>query len=51
MVLSDYTDVGMLFIPSKNGLSHCPEEWSDSADIAKAVQIFYETAKSLTEAE
>lgn len=51
MVISDYTDVGMLFIPSKNGLSHCPEEWSDSADIAKAVQIFYETAKSLTEAE
>lgn len=51
MVLSDYTDVGMLFIPSKNGLSHCPEEWSDSADIAKAVQILYETAKSLTEAE
>lgn len=51
MVLSDYTDVGMLFIPSKNGLSHCPEEWSDSEDIAKAVQIFYETAKSLTEAE
>lgn len=51
MVLSDYTDVGMLFIPSKNGLSHCPEEWSDSEDIARAVQVFYETAKSLTEAE
>jgi allantoate deiminase len=51
MVLSDYTVVGMLFIPSKNGLSHCPEEWSDSEDIARAVEIFYETAKSLTEAE
>jgi allantoate deiminase len=51
MVFSDYTDVGMLFIPSKDGLSHCPEEWSDSEDIAKAVQIFYEAAKSLTEAE
>lgn len=51
MVFSDYTDVGMLFIPSKNGLSHCPQEWSDSEDIAKAVRIFYETAKSLTEAE
>lgn len=51
MVFSDYTDVGMLFIPSKNGLSHCPDEWSDSEDIAKAVRIFYETAKNLTEAE
>ncbi|MBT2692060.1 Zn-dependent hydrolase [Bacillus sp. ISL-55] len=51
MVLSDYTEVGMLFIPSKNGLSHCPEESSESEDIARAVGIFYETAKSLTEAE
>jgi allantoate deiminase len=51
MVLSDFTDVGMLFIPSRNGLSHCPEEWSDSKDIAKAVEILYEAAKKLTEAE
>ncbi|HZG70791.1 MAG TPA: Zn-dependent hydrolase [Chondromyces sp.] len=51
MVLSDITDVGMIFVPSKDGLSHCPEEWSDSADIAKGVQIFYEAAKTLTEAE
>jgi allantoate deiminase len=51
MVFSDYTEVGMLFIPSKDGLSHCPEEWSDSEDIAKAVKTFYEAAKSLTEAE
>jgi allantoate deiminase len=50
MVFSDYTDVGMLFIPSKNGLSHCPEEWSDSSDIANAVTILYEVAKKLTEA-
>jgi allantoate deiminase len=51
MVFSDFTDVGMLFIPSKNGLSHCPEEWSDSLHIANAVQILFETAKQLTEAE
>jgi allantoate deiminase len=51
MVFSDFTNVGMLFIPSKNGLSHCPEEWSDSLHIANAVQILYEAAKTLTEAE
>ncbi|MFJ5717639.1 Zn-dependent hydrolase [Neobacillus sp. NPDC093127] len=50
MVFSDVTAVGMLFIPSKDGLSHCPEEWSESKHIANAVQIFYETAKKLTEA-
>ncbi|MCM3667895.1 Zn-dependent hydrolase [Mesobacillus maritimus] len=51
MVFSDFTDVGMLFIPSKAGLSHCPEEWSDAEHIAQAVEIFYETAKKLTEVE
>jgi allantoate deiminase len=51
MVFSDFTNVGMLFIPSKDGLSHCPEEWSDSLHIANAVQILYEAAKKLTEAE
>jgi allantoate deiminase len=51
MVFSDFTDVGMLFIPSKDGLSHCPEEWSDSLHLANAVQILYEAAKKLTEVE
>lgn len=51
MVFSDFTNVGMLFIPSKAGLSHCPEEWSDSGHIANAVEILFEAAKTLTEAE
>ncbi|WNS76600.1 Zn-dependent hydrolase [Bacillus sp. DTU_2020_1000418_1_SI_GHA_SEK_038] len=51
MVFSDVTDVGMIFVPSKNGLSHCPEEWSDSGHLADGAQILFEAAKSLTEAE
>lgn len=51
MVLSDVTDVGLIFIPSKDGLSHCPEEWSDARHIANGVQIYFEVAKRLTEAE
>lgn len=51
MVLSDVTDVGLIFIPSRDGLSHCPEEWSDARHIANGVQIYYEVAKQLTEAE
>ncbi|MEC0300372.1 Zn-dependent hydrolase [Peribacillus frigoritolerans] len=51
MVFSDVTDVGMLFVPSKAGLSHCPEEWTDACHLANGVQIFYEVAKCLTEVE
>jgi beta-ureidopropionase / N-carbamoyl-L-amino-acid hydrolase len=30
---------GMLFVPSRDGRSHCPEEWTDVDDVADAVGI------------
>lgn len=51
MILSDITETGMVFIPSKNGLSHCPEEFSYVKDIASSVNILYETSKILTAEE
>ncbi|WP_298470910.1 Zn-dependent hydrolase [uncultured Psychrobacillus sp.] len=49
MIFSDYTACGMIFIPSRDGLSHCPEEWSDTRDLAKGATILYETVLRLTE--
>lgn len=49
MVLSDFTACGMVFIPSKDGLSHCPEEWSDSSHLAAGANILFQTALQLTE--
>lgn len=51
MIFSDVTNVGMIFVPSKEGLSHCPEEWSDGRHLAVGVQILFEAAKNLTEVE
>lgn len=51
MVLSDFTACGMVFVPSKDGLSHCPEEWSDASDLAAATDILFETVKRLTKVE
>lgn len=51
MVLSDFTACGMVFIPSKDGLSHCPEEWSDASHLADGTTIIYEAVKRLTEAK
>ncbi|MBA9026531.1 Zn-dependent hydrolase [Peribacillus huizhouensis] len=51
MIFSDVTNVGMIFVPSKEGLSHCPEEWSDARHLAEGVQILFEAAKHLTEVE
>lgn len=36
--LAKIAPVGMIFVPSKDGKSHCPEEWSDYTAIAKGVQ-------------
>lgn len=30
--------VGMLFVPSSDGLSHCPQEWSNIDDIAAGIE-------------
>ena len=49
MVLSDFTACGMVFIPSKDGLSHCPEEWSDSSHLAAGANILFQTVLQLTE--
>ncbi|HET6316552.1 MAG TPA: M20 family metallo-hydrolase [Chloroflexota bacterium] len=32
--LAKLAPIGMLFIPSRAGRSHCPEEWTDLADVA-----------------
>jgi hydantoinase/carbamoylase family amidase len=30
---------GLVFVPSRNGISHAPQEWSDWADIEKGAQL------------
>ena len=32
----------MVFVPSKDGRSHCPVEWTEYRDIAKAVTVMYD---------
>ena len=39
LMLGDITNVGMIFIPSKDGISHNRAEWSDCKDISKGTDI------------
>ncbi len=36
-VIARRVPAGMLFVPSRDGRSHCPEEWTDLADVAAGV--------------
>ena len=39
MLVGEFAPVAMIFVPSKDGISHSPEEWSDFADIAVGADI------------
>jgi N-carbamoyl-L-amino-acid hydrolase len=39
MHVASVTDAGMLFAPSRDGISHSPHEWTDWADCAAATRV------------
>ena len=46
MFVGEFTPVAMIFVPSKDGISHSPDEWTDYKDIALGVDVL---AKALLE--
>ncbi|MCC7573735.1 MAG: M20 family metallo-hydrolase [Candidatus Methanofastidiosum sp.] len=47
-IIAELADVGMIFVPSKNGRSHCPEEYTDLKDIEIAANILLKTVLELS---
>ena len=47
LVMAKYFPTAMLFVPSRGGRSHCPEEYSDVADLALAVDVLTRTVLEL----
>lgn len=48
MMLGLVAPVAMIFVPSRNGISHSPEEWTDYEDIANGVVVLSETLMKLS---
>lgn len=51
MVMASLTDVGLVFVPSKDGRSHCPEEWTDYEDLQRGIELVYQTIVDVSEAK
>jgi allantoate deiminase len=51
MVFKEITKVGLIFIPSKGGRSHCPEEWTEYSDIQKGTELIFQTLLDLAMAD
>ena len=43
------TPTAMIFVPSKDGLSHCGKEWSAPKDLAAGAEVLYRTVLRLDE--
>ncbi|HZG73803.1 MAG TPA: M20/M25/M40 family metallo-hydrolase, partial [Chondromyces sp.] len=48
MQFKHFCPTGMIFIRSKNGISHNPEEWSSKEDCGIGTNILYETILELS---
>jgi allantoate deiminase len=47
MQLTDLCPMGMIFVRSKDGVSHNPDEWSSQEDCATGANVLYWTALEL----
>lgn len=39
--------VGMIFVPSRDGISHCSQEWTDWEDCIIGLEVLYQTLKTI----
>ena len=46
-VVNAIVPAGMVFVPSKDGLSHVPEEWTSASDVARGVEVLYHAVRRL----
>ena len=44
-----FAPVAMIFVPSRNGISHSPDEWTDFEDIAAGTDILAHTLAELAD--
>lgn len=46
MFMADITQIGMVFVRCKDGVSHNPDEWANKNDISQGTQLLFEAVKS-----
>ncbi|WP_138418753.1 M20 family metallo-hydrolase [Aquibacillus sediminis] len=47
MVIGKMTDIGMIFLRTKDGISHTAEEWCDKEDLSMGAQVLLEAVVKL----
>lgn len=47
LAIGQFYDTVMLFVPSQNGRSHCPEEYTDASCFGEAAEVLYDLVTKL----
>lgn len=48
MVMAKIAPTSLIFVPSKDGLSHHPDEWTEYEDLKKGIEVMLNTVIELS---
>lgn len=48
MIMAGLAPTGLVFVPSRGGLSHTPEEWTDYAQLARGADLIFAALRRLS---
>ncbi|MGR3592519.1 MAG: Zn-dependent hydrolase [Limimaricola soesokkakensis] len=48
MIMADFAPTGLIFVPSRGGISHAPEEWTDYDQLARGVDVVFAAVREMS---
>ncbi len=48
MIMAGFAPTGLIFVPSRGGISHAPEEWTDYAQLARGIDVIFATIRQMS---
>ena len=49
MIMTEYVPTNMIYVPSKDGITHHPDEWTNYEDVQKGAEVMLHTVKKLSQ--
>ncbi|MGR3250768.1 MAG: Zn-dependent hydrolase [Paracoccus sp. (in: a-proteobacteria)] len=50
MIMARFAPTGLVFVPSRGGISHAPEEWTDFPQLARGIDVIFATIRQMSRA-
>ncbi|TJZ92963.1 Zn-dependent hydrolase [Paracoccus gahaiensis] len=50
MIMAGVAPTGLIFVPSRGGISHAPEEWTDYLQLARGIDVIFATIRQMSNA-